>query len=242
LNNRVPWVRVVAEAVAIVVSILLAFGIQAWWDGLQDRARERLTLRSLVAATEANLQRVDSAIAYDSISNERMARALNLVRSGQVPIPDSVALMVWRGAWYSDFHPLTAAYSTSAASGELLLVQNDQIRARIVEVGGELSGVEQQIRTYDQAAGANWQSLISFYDAVGAQNAFEASEGRFGATASAVPQPVHRRTWADRQASPDFEARLFSSWVVSVDRLALLRDVRDYLATLRAQLDAELGS
>jgi len=30
-TRQIPWLRVFVEGVVIVVSILLAFGIEAWW-------------------------------------------------------------------------------------------------------------------------------------------------------------------------------------------------------------------
>ena len=41
--------RAFIEGVVIVGSILLAFGIQAWWDGLQEREEEREVLIGLEA-------------------------------------------------------------------------------------------------------------------------------------------------------------------------------------------------
>jgi hypothetical protein len=48
LTRQVPWLRVVAEGLAIVVSILLAFGIQAWWEDRQERAVETALLMGLI--------------------------------------------------------------------------------------------------------------------------------------------------------------------------------------------------
>ncbi len=45
--RRIPWLRLAAEALLIVVSILLAFGIDAWWDARQDRVAELRVLRNL---------------------------------------------------------------------------------------------------------------------------------------------------------------------------------------------------
>lgn len=50
----VPWSRVIAEGVAIVVSILLAFGIQAGWETRQQRAEERRALALLDLEFRAN--------------------------------------------------------------------------------------------------------------------------------------------------------------------------------------------
>ena len=36
-TKQIPWFRVFVEGAVIVASILLAFGIEAWWDGVQER-------------------------------------------------------------------------------------------------------------------------------------------------------------------------------------------------------------
>lgn len=41
------WPRILAEAVVVVVSILLAFGIDAWWEDRQVRFEEQQILRGL---------------------------------------------------------------------------------------------------------------------------------------------------------------------------------------------------
>ena len=48
LTREIPWPRILAEGVAIVVSILLAFWIQAWWEGRQDRDDELVILSNLL--------------------------------------------------------------------------------------------------------------------------------------------------------------------------------------------------
>lgn len=43
----IPWLRIFGEGIVIVVSILLAFGIEAWWQGRHERSDERQVLESL---------------------------------------------------------------------------------------------------------------------------------------------------------------------------------------------------
>ena len=45
--RNIPWSRVLAEGAIIVVSILLAFAIDAWWDSRKDRHEEREILLGL---------------------------------------------------------------------------------------------------------------------------------------------------------------------------------------------------
>lgn len=51
-----PIARMTAEAVLIVVSILLAFAIDTWWDERQDRAEEGEILDLLQAEYQANVE------------------------------------------------------------------------------------------------------------------------------------------------------------------------------------------
>lgn len=45
--RNISWVKLTAEGAAIVVSILLAFGIDAWWDERQERMEEQRILTGL---------------------------------------------------------------------------------------------------------------------------------------------------------------------------------------------------
>ncbi len=45
--HKVPWLRVFVEGAVIVGSILLAFGIDAWWEERQERKEERVALEAL---------------------------------------------------------------------------------------------------------------------------------------------------------------------------------------------------
>jgi hypothetical protein len=47
MTKQIPWGRVFAEGVVIVGSILLAFGIDAWWDRANEEAQEREILGGL---------------------------------------------------------------------------------------------------------------------------------------------------------------------------------------------------
>ena len=46
-STKIPWNTIAVEAIAIVLSILLAFSIDAWWDGRKDRLEEREILAGL---------------------------------------------------------------------------------------------------------------------------------------------------------------------------------------------------
>jgi len=84
LARQVPWARIFAEGLAIVVSILLAFGIQAWWEERQERAVEKALLTGLVEDL-----RLDSADyeGFAAVHRARVAGADFLLSlGGQEPL------------------------------------------------------------------------------------------------------------------------------------------------------------
>ena len=60
MTRQIPWLRVFVEGVVIVLSILLAFGIDAWWDELGDRRSEREALVRLQGEFERNRTLIES--------------------------------------------------------------------------------------------------------------------------------------------------------------------------------------
>lgn len=82
----IPWLRIAAEGTAIVVGILLAFAIDAWWESRQERVREAdmlVEVKREFAATEiylgslidrhrrllAQLERIEELLAIGADAN-----------------------------------------------------------------------------------------------------------------------------------------------------------------------------
>jgi len=61
--TALPRRRILAEGVVIVVSILLAFAIDAWWDETRERGREKTVLAGLRSEFEANRTRLMANLA-----------------------------------------------------------------------------------------------------------------------------------------------------------------------------------
>lgn len=54
-NREIAWDRIAAEGVAIVISILLAFSIQAWWEDRNERIDELEVLTALQVELKQNV-------------------------------------------------------------------------------------------------------------------------------------------------------------------------------------------
>jgi len=127
-RGRISWRRMLVEGFVIVFSILLAFSVDAWWDGHTERERETALLRNMLAEFRASrpdlVQRLDGA--------RRMARGnaalTRLVASGigrpAVEVPDSLILAVIGGPTYE---PETNALDGAVASGQIEIIRSDTI-------------------------------------------------------------------------------------------------------------------
>lgn len=100
MKNRVNlyWVRILAEGSAILVSILLAFGIQAWWDEKQERAAEAELLSRLHAEFSTNLARIDEREFYLTVllkGEELFTQIKEARKDGQETIDASGLTLMW---------------------------------------------------------------------------------------------------------------------------------------------------
>ena len=87
----IGWSRLVAEGAVIVVSILLAFAVDAWWDSRQERAREDAYLRELVVDLEGTFAN-NAAFSQRAESIDwAAARLVQSYYEATPPQPDSVA-------------------------------------------------------------------------------------------------------------------------------------------------------
>ena len=86
-TQEIPWKRLAVEAAAIVVSILLAFAIDAWWDEQQERAEERELLHSLHVEFEANRVKAASVISFHDRVIQSVAMLMELRQDEILALP-----------------------------------------------------------------------------------------------------------------------------------------------------------
>lgn len=64
--RQIPWPRILVEGVVIVGSILLAFGIDAWWARKQQAAEEERVLTTLAAEFRTNSALLDARVQWQA--------------------------------------------------------------------------------------------------------------------------------------------------------------------------------
>jgi len=138
-TSRATLVRYLIEGVLIVASILLAFGIQAWWDERGDREIEHSLLVELQAEFEANRASLQStADAYRR--TREAAEALTAIGSSDSrPNADSLAALFGTASSPAHWEAASGALATAVNSGRITLIQNPQLRRRLVAWDGVTS-------------------------------------------------------------------------------------------------------
>ena len=139
--KTIQWKRLAVEAAAIVISILMAFWIDAWWQDRSDQMRLNEYLSQVRADTLDNQHRLKEALKLEKVQLAAVQEILVALRSS-VPITlDSArewAQLEPGFLWYSDPRLLDGAITALVATGDINLVQNPRVKASLISYLGQL--------------------------------------------------------------------------------------------------------
>lgn len=129
LIRNIPWPRILAEGTIIVVSILLAFWIDAWWQQQLEKKETDALVRGLQADFTASQLHAKEWLA----GNERVLRAAGefLAEIRKRPLDDELeARLEWLLAAVSapTFDPTDTSLRTAVATGQIELVTDKELR------------------------------------------------------------------------------------------------------------------
>ena len=124
----------VAEAVLIVASILLAFAIDAWWEGQQEDEQRLELLRALRADLVATSVDLDAAIAQGDSMVDRSGGFLRAVRSDALIEADSLRFLFEGVGDAPFFEPTLPSYRTAVATGTIELVRSGELVAALADL------------------------------------------------------------------------------------------------------------
>jgi len=159
MSQRGTWRRVVVEGAVIVGSILLAFGIDAWWDHRNDRIAEVEYLRALKSEFEAatlEIQRDEGTRAQRLRHIDHLIRATKAAESA----PRDSLVLWFGGLWKnSPYLPPDAVYQDLLATGGLTLLSSDELRRAILEYGQ----FTEKLRFFERRGQAFWDDAFRPY-------------------------------------------------------------------------------
>jgi len=145
--QSIPWRRISVESIAIVASILLAFGIDAWWGERLERSQEQILLTRLSTEFSTNLERIDElqgvAIVEDAtLKLYGLIDEALLNEEQTVQVPTGMLRLVLIAAVFEAEIPMLDALTKA---GKLDIVDDSRIVAAV-------SVWERQLRDYTSMA------------------------------------------------------------------------------------------
>jgi hypothetical protein len=129
--EHIPWKRITVEGVAVVVSILLAFWIDAWWQGRQNQEKEMAVLSSLLVELQELERDLRGKSIYIPAIKASMRKLLVESASSESNLTDDELDHLISDLMYF-VQPMDAPVMESQVStGDLSVLSNDTIRREI---------------------------------------------------------------------------------------------------------------
>lgn len=161
----IPWPRLIAESSAIVISILLAFSIDAWWTERQETVREERQIQALIAEFEGNRSTLD----YDLDRLREVTSNLDELTNNlsSVSVGDDVTVFdryFWSVRQGGIVDPSTGTLDAMISAGDLGLLQNESLRSAVSEWSAKLDQIQTDQQTLRNFTGSE---LIPYIGTLG---------------------------------------------------------------------------
>lgn len=156
--RSIEWSKFLIEGLVIVVSILLAFGIEAWWQDNQDTNREIELLEGINSDFLENRNRLLAQL--DSIEQNMQSLSAFIGMS-----PTEVRLIDPELAWGTVVFPIIRTYTeggmsyavldSTKNSGMLTLISSPELRRKLADtenIRNAISNLRSLLLTYTEQA------------------------------------------------------------------------------------------
>ena len=111
-----------------MLSILLAFSIDAWWEERQKTNDERTLFIALKAEFDINLAKIEKELSYRHAVDESIMQILE-AGAGETNInPDELDKLIGDLVWWGSAEFQTGALVSTLQGGFLSLIENEELR------------------------------------------------------------------------------------------------------------------
>ena len=139
--DRSVLFRMIGESVLIVVSILLALSADAWLDSRNQAAQLDGHVAALARDFDTMLERVNASHNAANRGVDSGRHLSILMQEGSEIDPDLARELLWHLIFYEVFSPSVAAYQALVASGNLELLDNDELKLELADFFGSFEDV-----------------------------------------------------------------------------------------------------
>ena len=157
--NSIKWRRLSVEAAAIVISILLAFAIDAVWEERQERQTEQEYLAAVLLDIDVVISEVERTIAGNEALNKSARDRIAALRNGEVLSGPTIEALLDEN--WSSFR-LRAnfdSYDDLLTSGAVMLIRSPHVRKALAKLRTEMD-FEHELHLIGNDAGGQVRSLL----------------------------------------------------------------------------------
>ncbi|MFT5452478.1 MAG: hypothetical protein ACI9N9_001970 [Enterobacterales bacterium] len=132
-NSTLPWRRTMLESVAIILSILLAFAIDAGWDKFKEGKQEKAFLESILSDFKETRSRIEESNTAHMKFIESSQQLLSF-HGVDTPNIETEALEKILGSVFYDFNSLylpSGSRDALFASGDIEIISNEKLRSML---------------------------------------------------------------------------------------------------------------
>ncbi len=112
----------------LLVSILLAFSIEAWWDHYQDRGEEQGILLGLKSEFEQNLAFIEIELSYRHAVLDSIGKIFDASVAPTSLEPEVLDGLIGDVTWWQNIKYFRGAIDGLLQSGRLSLIKNEDLR------------------------------------------------------------------------------------------------------------------
>lgn len=225
------WSRALLDVLLIVGSILIAFALDAWWDGRAREGHEREALRALAEELRSSRVELDSVVAFNEGRLAATRYFHELSADDVIDLPyDSLLQAMEAGGGGMTFDPSLGATEAIVAAG-LDLITSAELRARIAAWPGTLREIE-----VDQTVIVErWEKVSDAFVGAGLESRL------FGLYESEVADTAAVRSFVRSMVGePEVRERVAGLGLSITELLDELTEVDGRLAELESSVAAEL--
>ena len=142
-SQIVPWKTITVEAVAIVLSILLAFAIDAWWAEKKESDVEHAALLSLRSDFIASREQMATVLLSLESARTDFARFQSATTAELIEIdPDTKRKFLTAFVKNHTFDPVTATLDALVNDGRLGMISDAQLLTQLSSWQSNLDNIE----------------------------------------------------------------------------------------------------
>lgn len=204
-----------AEYLIVVLGVLTAVALNAWWQGRQDAAREQEYLVQLVEDLRQTEDTYETMEPLWSRRDSSVGALVRSFRSEALPLADSV--LTWTGEVVSIQRPfiVTGTADALVETGDINLIRDDSLRSSITQYIDRMDIERSHLEHIDEEARPFIFTLTERVDFI---------EGWFGGIPPAIRDSLAQNTaWLPLPEGPQRTVR-------SLNVEALFRDQAAYTA------------